>query len=116
MRGMNAGGSGVGTLADMTQASTPAPLDGEAFLRIAKALSDPNRLEILERVAAEGDITCADLLGSFSISQATMSHHLRELREVGLLACEKDGKCVRLRLVAGAMAAYRDELARRIPG
>lgn len=91
-------------------------MDNDAFLRIAKVLSDPNRLEILERVAAEGDITCADLMGSFSISQATMSHHLRELREAGLLACEKEGKCVRLRLVEGAMGAYRAELQRRIPG
>jgi ArsR family transcriptional regulator len=91
-------------------------MSDEAFLRIAKALADPTRLSILERIAAEKDVLCADMAGAFPIAQATMSHHLKELREAGLIGTEKEGKCIRLRLVAGALEAYRSELSRRIPG
>ena len=91
-------------------------MSDEAFLRIAKALADPSRMSILERIAAEGDVLCADIAGAFPIAQATMSHHLKELREAGLIETEKEGKCVRLRLRRGAIEAYRLELARRIPG
>jgi ArsR family transcriptional regulator len=93
-----------------------ARLSDEAFLRIAKALADPSRLAILERVAAERDVLCADIAGAFPIAQATMSHHLKELREAGLIATEKVGKCIRLTVRPETIAAYRRELARRIPG
>lgn len=66
-----------------------APL-GEAeqdrLLRAFKALADPTRLEILRLLGAQPGPTCAcDLVAHFELSQPTISHHLKVLREAGLL-------------------------------
>ncbi|MBK7403624.1 MAG: helix-turn-helix transcriptional regulator [Phycisphaerales bacterium] len=91
-------------------------LTDEAFFRIAKALADPTRVSVLERIARDGDVLCAEIIEGFPISQATMSHHLKELREAGLIETEKEGKCVRLKALPGALSAFREDLARRVPG
>jgi ArsR family transcriptional regulator len=49
-----------------------------------KALSDPTRLAIVNRLASRGD-TCVCEFDSLGLSQPTISHHLRVLREAGLI-------------------------------
>jgi ArsR family transcriptional regulator, arsenate/arsenite/antimonite-responsive transcriptional repressor len=69
----------------------PAP-EQERLVRIFKALSDPTRLEILRLLAAQQGPTCVcDVVAHFGLSQPTISHHLRVLREAGLLRTSKLG-------------------------
>ena len=49
-----------------------------------KALSDPTRLAIVNRLASRGD-TCVCEFQSLGLAQPTISHHLRILREAGLI-------------------------------
>lgn len=88
----------------------------ETFSRVAKALADPRRFEILERIGMEGsEVGCQRLCDHFPVSQATISHHLKELTTAGLVVPRRDGQCVYYRLVPAAMAAYVTELQRRVP-
>ena len=88
----------------------------ETFVRVTKALADPRRFEILERIVAEGgEVGCQRLCDHFPVSQATISHHLKELTTAGLVAPRRDGQCVYYRMIPTAMAAYVAELQRRVP-
>ena len=82
------------------------PLSTEGFLRIAKALADPRRLAILERIAARGDAACQHLCEQFPVSQPTMSHHLRLLTEVGLIEMRRDGQYAHYRIRSDVVEAY----------
>lgn len=53
------------------------------------ALGDPVRLEIVKRLAEKGELPCAAL--DCDVPKSTMSHHLRVLREAGVLRCRKEG-------------------------
>jgi len=57
-----------------------------------KALADPTRLEILRLVAAQSGAVCVcDIVDRFDLSQPTISHHLKILRDAGLLASRRQG-------------------------
>jgi len=75
------------------------PLGEEAAVELArmfKALSDPVRLRLLSLIAShEGGEACVcDLTGPFDVSQPTISHHLKVLREAGLVGSERRGTWV----------------------
>lgn len=61
-----------------------------------KALGDPVRLRLLSLVASHpgGEACVCDISESFDLSQPTISHHLKVLREAGLLDCERRGTWV----------------------
>lgn len=59
-----------------------------------KALSDPVRLRLLSLIAATTEICVCDLTDAFEVTGATISHHLRVLREAGLVDCERRGTWV----------------------
>jgi ArsR family transcriptional regulator len=82
--------------------------------RVAKALADPQRCEILERVAAAGELCCGELTRGLDVSQATISHHLKELSTAGLLERRKDGQFAYFRFVPEVMHGYFDCLQRRL--
>jgi ArsR family transcriptional regulator, arsenate/arsenite/antimonite-responsive transcriptional repressor len=74
-------------------------ISDEQFTRAMKALSEPNRVEILRRVAAaqgECGVTCTNVLAELGISQSTFSHHVTELREAELLIAVPEGRTVKL--------------------
>lgn len=56
-----------------------------------KALSDPVRLRLLSLIAshAGGEVCVCDLTGEFDVTQPTISHHLKVLRSVGLIDCQR---------------------------
>jgi len=61
-------------------------MDANRFQRIAKALADPRRFEIFEEMAASGDeLACGRIVERFPVAQATVSHHLKELTDAGLI-------------------------------
>jgi ArsR family transcriptional regulator len=72
-----------------------APLPGgeqARLVRTFKALADPTRLEILRLVAAQAGPTCVcDIVDHFELAQPTISHHLKVLREAGLLRTSRIG-------------------------
>ena len=62
---------------------------------VFKALADPIRLRLMSMIAsADGEICVCDLTGQFDVSGPTISHHLRVLREAGLVDCERRGTWV----------------------
>jgi ArsR family transcriptional regulator len=93
--------------------SYPA-MDGVQFARIAKALADPRRLALMERIAAEPEVGCRLLMIGCPISQATVSHHIRELAEAGLVTVRREGKHAFFKAVPEEVDAYLAELHRRL--
>lgn len=76
-----------------------APLDeGQAveLAKVFKALGDPVRLRLLSLIAsrAGGEVCVCDLTPAFELSQPTISHHLKLLRQAGLIDCERRGTWV----------------------
>src|SRR4051794_38457749 len=87
----------------------------ESFARISKALADPQRFAILERIAREpAELACKALVAEFDVSQATISHHLKELANAGLIEGRREGQCMYLRARRAALEAYHRELGRRV--
>ena len=85
----------------------PLTQDGAGGLaRMFKALGDPVRLRLLSRVAshAGGEACVCDLSVGLDLTQPTISHHLRVLRESGLLQCERRGTWVYYWVVTSALA------------
>jgi ArsR family transcriptional regulator len=85
------------------------------FERIAKALADPRRFALLETISAsECECPYQRLCKDFPVSKATISHHLKELVQAGLVESEKEGQYVHARVRPGVMQAYTTELLRRL--
>jgi ArsR family transcriptional regulator, arsenate/arsenite/antimonite-responsive transcriptional repressor len=89
-------------------------LDDKQFSRIAKALADPQRCQILARTAATGERCCSEIVAECPVSQATISHHLKELANADLLERRKEGQFVYFRYRPDVMRAYVEELGRRM--
>lgn len=75
-----------------------APLDVEqaaVTARMFKALGDPVRLRLLSLItSAEGESCVCDLTAAFDLTGPTISHHLKVLREAGLVNSERRGTWV----------------------
>jgi DNA-binding transcriptional ArsR family regulator len=65
------------------------PLDPD--IQLLAALADPTRLEILRELAGTSQICACDLTDCCSVSQPTVSHHLKVLREAGAVVSERRG-------------------------
>ncbi len=90
-------------------------MDAKQFQRIAKALADPRRFEILEVIASAGDdICCGTVVECFPVAQATVSHHLKELTGAGLIETRSEGQFKYLRARPDVLTEYVNELQRRI--
>ncbi len=72
----------------------------EAF----KALGDPTRLEIVKLLVGKEMCVC-DIINSFKVSQPTISHHLRVLKQAELVKDEKEGKWIYYSLNCETFAA-----------
>lgn len=86
------------------------PLSDEAAGELAvvfKALGDPVRLRLFSLIAshANGEACVCELTGEFDVSQPTISHHLKVLREAGLLSSERRASWVYYRVEPQALAA-----------
>ena len=77
----------------------------ERVAAVFKALSDPVRLRLYSRIAACAGEACVCDIQDVGVSQPTVSHHLRKLREAGLIESERRGIWVYYRPVPGALAA-----------
>ena len=85
-----------------------APLPAEraaAFAPAFKALGDPVRLQLLSLIASHaGEEACVcDLTPAFELTGPTISHHLKVLREAGLVDAQRRGTWVYYRAVPGVL-------------
>jgi ArsR family transcriptional regulator len=71
-----------------------------------KALGDPVRLRLLSMIASRsgGEVCVCELTDGFELTGPTISHHLRVLREAGLIAGERRGTWVYYRAIGSALA------------
>ncbi|MGA2276425.1 MAG: metalloregulator ArsR/SmtB family transcription factor [Terracidiphilus sp.] len=78
----------------MKSATTkPVRLTGVRRIAVLKALADPHRFELLERIAKSGSpLGCAEARAALPISAATLSHHIKELESAGLIQVRREGK------------------------
>lgn len=83
---------------------------------ILKALADPKRFEVLERIAkAACPMGCSALRPALAISPATLSHHIKELENAGLIEITREGKFHYLALRPGVLEALIACLAQLQP-
>lgn len=69
-------------------------------------LSDPTRLRLLSLIADSGEACAAcELVEPIGVSQPTVSHHLKVLRETGFVESEKDGRWIYYRVVPERLEA-----------
>jgi len=87
------------------------PAAAEELAAVFKALSDPTRVSIVNRLACGETCCVCDLTDAFALSQPTVSHHLRILREAGLVEAERRGTWAYYRLVPDAIGRLRDVFA-----
>ncbi|HEY3958148.1 MAG TPA: metalloregulator ArsR/SmtB family transcription factor [Streptosporangiaceae bacterium] len=73
--------------------------------QVFKALGDPVRLRLVSLIGAHqgGEVCVCDLTTAFDLTQPTISHHLRVLREAGIITSERRGTWVYYRLVPAAL-------------
>lgn len=92
-------------------------LDLDAAERLAhvfKALGDPTRVRLLSLIAAhaDGEACVCDLTDPIGLSQPTVSHHLKQLVDAGLITREQRGRWSYYRVVQQALDALADSLSR----
>ncbi|WNO70258.1 metalloregulator ArsR/SmtB family transcription factor [Streptomyces sp. AM8-1-1] len=80
--------------------------DAEKMAAMFKALSDPVRLRLFSRVASfAGGEACVCDISDVGVSQPTVSHHLKKLREAGLLTSQRRGTWVYYQVAPSVVAA-----------
>jgi ArsR family transcriptional regulator, arsenate/arsenite/antimonite-responsive transcriptional repressor len=98
----------------VTNVSSPLPAaDAAALAGAFKALGDPVRLRLLSLIAVAGgqEVCVCELTPAFELSQPTISHHLKVLREAGLLTSQRRGTWVYYRVVPEALQRLSAVLA-----
>ncbi len=94
--------------------------DFEPAAALLKAIADPHRLRILATlVANDREVCVCDFTGALPLNQPTVSHHLRILRDAGLVTCERRGTWVYYQLAGDAserLAGALDAVFRTEPG
>lgn len=95
--------SNVKTIVECCAPVAEEPLEAEEAGLLAEwfgVLADPTRLRLFSLIAASGEACAAcDLVDPIGVSQPTVSHHLKVLREAGLVESEKRGRWVYYRPV-----------------
>lgn len=94
------------TSTPLPSSAKPTRLTRARRAAMLKALADPKRFELLERVAkATCPLGCSKLRPALAISPATLSHHIKELEAAGLIDVTREGKFHFVSLRAGVLEA-----------
>ena len=84
------------------------------FTRIAKALADPRRFEILRALSQDGEMSCGTVAERFPVGQSTISHHLKILVDAGLVEVRREGQHSYFAGNRDVLESYVEELGRRL--
>ncbi len=84
-------------------------------VRLLQATADPTRLSILRRLSGEGQVCACDFT-CCEVSQPTISHHLRLLREAGWVKAERRGTFIWYSIRPEAAARFRELSGEISPG
>jgi ArsR family transcriptional regulator len=94
--------------------TSDAPLlsepEAEELAARFKALADPTRVGIVNRLSSADEVCVCDLTDARGLSQPTISHHLRILREAGLVRSSRRGTWAYYQLVPESVGALREAL------
>ncbi len=85
-------------------------MDTKAVEKIAKALSDRNRLLILQKIAGQHCVGCYQVQEVVSLAQPSVSHHVKVLVDAGLIHSDKIGRSITLSLNKDNVQALIDYL------
>lgn len=89
-----------------------AERESEELAGVLKALADPVRIRLFTRIAAApGGEACVCDIQDVGVGQSTVSHHLRKLREAGLLTSERRGTWVYYSVVPHGLDSVRSVLS-----
>lgn len=93
------------------------PVEAERLARIFKALGDPTRVRLVSLIASHADAEACvcDLTDPVGLTQPTVSHHLKQLVEAGLLTREQRGRWSYYRVVTRALDALAAAISRPRP-
>jgi ArsR family transcriptional regulator len=79
------------------------------FIRVIKALSDPNRVKLI-KILQQRIMCVCEIQAALGIAQPTVSKHLKVLEEAGLIGHRKDGLWVNYHLADGSSSPYAASL------
>ena|SRR5215469_89956 len=92
--------------------SAPLRLDDRQLALISKALGDPKRFQILQQIAESREApTCTCIREWTGLAPATVSHHLKELENAGLVMIKRHAKFAYITLRRDVWAAYLNRLS-----
>lgn len=91
----------------VTKSVATTDMNNEQFALVSKALSDSNRLQIIQMITDQERCACK-LLEHFNISQPTLSHHMRILSDCNLIKTRKEGKWSHYSMNMETMEAYQN--------
>jgi len=101
---------------DPSSTKTKKKLPRSRQTAILKALADPTRFQLLEKIAkARCPLGCADALASLAIAPATLSHHIKELETAGLIHSRRQGKFIYLSINPEVWSSLLASLAALAP-
>jgi ArsR family transcriptional regulator, arsenate/arsenite/antimonite-responsive transcriptional repressor len=105
-------GSPLTMLSECCLPSTPSVADdaAEALALIFKALADPARVKIMSMLLNADEVCACDVATGIGRTAATASHHLKLLREAGLVTGEKRGTWIFYRVVPARLSAIGDAI------
>jgi ArsR family transcriptional regulator len=91
-------------------------VERDRLVAVFKALGDPTRLDVYRLIAAQPEPLCVcDIVARFEVSQPTISHHLKILREAGLVTVSRRGVWGYYAAAPAGMEAARATLDRLVP-
>ena len=85
-------------------------------IQLLAALADPTRLEILRELAGSNEVCACDFTSCCDVSQPTISHHLKVLRDAGVVTSERRGNWVFYRIAPNLMDRLGGIARSLVPG
>jgi ArsR family transcriptional regulator len=85
-------------------------------INLLAALADPTRLEILRQLAASNQVCACDFTDCCGVSQPTISHHLKVLRDAGAVTSERRGSWVYYRIAPNLIDRLSGIARTLVPG